>query len=512
MGDWDVVSQKPIGPWDVVAQSPIPEQPSVAADVAKSAGIGAVKGGIGLAGLPGDVQTAVRSHNPFDWLAEKYQAAFPEQAAANRALAAKVGRTSDIGEISLPTSQAIQRRIEGVSGDFYQPLTTPGLYAQTLGEFAPNAVGGGGTLGARLLRLMGPAVLSETAGQATKGTAAEPFARIASAVAGGGVGAFPKSAATAATPTIGQLKFASRAGYTHPEVAAVEIQPAAVASLAARIQNDLVGGAGSGFRPATTPKTFGIVDELDVPRGVTSVKIADLDSARMALGRLAREVDPVGRPTMESAAASRAIQGIDRFLGNLQQPDLLAGNAGRAVPILEAARQNWAAAMRAEDLGVRLTRAERQAAKAGSGSNIDNAIRQKVSAVLDVPQRSVGWTDAEKAAAESVVRGTPTRNALRKVGKLGVGDGLSLMMHAAAALPTGGASIPVAVGGTIARKVGEALTSREAQRLEEMLRQRSPLYRQAQGAAAARTATSRPPLTPMQRRLISAALALPATR
>jgi hypothetical protein len=488
------------------------EAPSVAADIAKSGGIGLVKGGLGMAGMAGDLGSAFG--RGADWVSEKLglpqgTGAAVTGAVRNAIIPAPMRLAMEATGAHFPTTQELTRGLESVTGPLYEPKTTAGRYAQTIGEFAPAAIGGPETLGARLLRVMGPAVASETAGQLAKGTALEPAARIGGAVLGGGRGAAPRSAA-AATPTVGQLKFAARAGYTHPEVAAVEIRPQAVSGLSAQIENDLVGGAGSGFRRATTPKTFGILDELDVPPGVTSVKIADLDSARMAFGRLAREVDAVGRPTMESAAASRAIQGIDRFLGNLQQPDLLAGNASRAVPILEAARQNWGAAMRAEDLGVRLTRAERQAAKAGSGSNIDNAIRQKVSAVLDVPQRSVGWTNAEKAAAERVVRGTPLGNTLRKAGKLGVSDGLSLMLHAAAAYPTGGASIPIAVAGTLARKGSEAITSAGARRLDEMLRQRSPLYRQAQNAAARQSASSPPRLSPMQRSVALAALGLPS--
>jgi hypothetical protein len=198
---------------------------------------------------------------------------------------------------------------------------------------------------------------------------------------------------------------------------------------------------------------------------------------------------------------------VDDFLVNLKQPDLLAGDAQKAAAILQDARGNWGAAMRAEDLGVRLTRAERQAAHSGSGSNIDNSIRQKVSAVLDVPSRSAGYSPEEIAQAEKVVRGTPTGNALRKVGKLGVSDGLSLLLHAGAAIPTGGASIPVAVAGTMARKASEAITSGQAARLDTMLRQRSPAYAAAQAALA----VPAPQRTLLQQRLIEAALARPST-
>ncbi len=456
-----------------------PTQPSPnLGGIAKQLATGAVAGTLGI---PGDAASLL--NKGIDWAAGK--------------VGLPVAPSSDVG-----TSDQIARGLEKATGVPLEPQNEAEAIARRVGGFASGAIGGPAGVGARLLRVLGPALGSETAGQLTKGTAAEPIARIAGAVAGGGVGALPK-AANAAVPAVDELKAAARAGYQHPEVAAVEIKPQAVSNLAFQIHSDL---AKDGFRPITTPKAFGVVNELQVPKGIASVKIADLDSVHKALGNVAREVDTVGRPTADAAAASRAVKRLDDFLGNLKQPDLLAGDASLAVPILNDARKNWGAAMRAEDLGVRLTRAERQAAKAGSGANIQNAIKQKVSAVLDVPQRSVGYSAAEKAQAERVVRGSPTENLLRKAGKLGFNDGLTLMAHAAAAVPSGGASIPIGVAGTIARKAAEKMTSTQAQKLEEMLRARSPL---AQQRAAAVPPPSRPRLSPLQRRLMASALALP---
>jgi hypothetical protein len=111
-------------------------------------------------------------------------------------------------------------------------------------------------------------------------------------------------------------------------------------------------------------------------------------------------------------------------------------------------------------------------------------MRQKIAGMLDVPSRSVGYSAPEVAKMEEIVRGTPARNVLRKVGKLGVDGGLSLLLHASAVAPTGGLSLPVAAGGTIARKIGEALTSRAGSDLSEMVRNRSPLSRGSQGVSA----------------------------
>jgi hypothetical protein len=123
-------------------------------------------------------------------------------------------------------------------------------------------------------------------------------------------------------------------------------------------------------------------------------------------------------------------------------------------------------------------------------------MRQKIATMLDNPARSVGFSAPEKAKMEEIVRGTPTRNALRKVGKLGVDGGLSLLLHAGTALETGGLNLPVAVAGTAARKVGEALTARSGQKLSEMVRSRSHLAKSnASLNAVQRALLANPPTT-----------------
>lgn len=144
-----------------------PDNTSVGGDIAKSAGIGLAKGAIGLAGLPGDL-TDLASKG-FDYLTG-YDTNSSVAPYANA-----------IG------SQNIQNKIEGYTGKFYQPKTTAGQYAQTLGEFAPAAIGGPETLASKLAtRVIAPAVASETAGQLTQGTPLETPARVAGALLGAG--------------------------------------------------------------------------------------------------------------------------------------------------------------------------------------------------------------------------------------------------------------------------------------------------------------------------------------
>ena len=72
------------------------------------------------------------------------------------------------------------------TGPFYQPKTIVGDYAQTTGEFLPGALlmPGGGLARSALRYGVLPALTSETAGQLTKGTAAESWARLAGAILG----------------------------------------------------------------------------------------------------------------------------------------------------------------------------------------------------------------------------------------------------------------------------------------------------------------------------------------
>lgn len=137
-----------------------------AADVGKSLGIGVAQGGIGLATLPGNVEQLGRMGIN----------------AASRGLGGSDLVSSDA---VLPTYQDAKGAIEGYTGEFYKPKTTMGEYARTIGEFAPMAATGGGGLAARAANVLAPAVVSETAGQVTKGTAMEPWARMAGAFAGG---------------------------------------------------------------------------------------------------------------------------------------------------------------------------------------------------------------------------------------------------------------------------------------------------------------------------------------
>jgi DNA-binding GntR family transcriptional regulator len=146
-------------------------------DIAKSAGIGVGKGLISLGGAAGDLSNFLAKGS------EK----------AGNFIAEKIGTepSPPSAETMLPTNESITKRVESVTGDFYKPQTTPGHYAETVGEFVPAAMAGPGGVARKVaLQAALPGVASEAAGQAAAGTAIEPYARAGAGIAAGLGGAF----------------------------------------------------------------------------------------------------------------------------------------------------------------------------------------------------------------------------------------------------------------------------------------------------------------------------------
>ncbi len=477
--------------------------PVTATGLAQQGGIGIAKGAIGLAGAPHDVNEASKSIGGL--IGDKIGISPETQAKIGSVYdtAAKVGALgplANLGANVTPGAASIRQAVEKVTGPFREAQNLPEKYAETAGEFLPGLLGNKGNILTGLAKnVLLPAAASETAGQATQGTAAEPYARIAAAIASPiaaekiAASRAASAAASAAIPTSQELKAAATAAYQSPEVKAVQLAPQAAHNLASTIENDALK---QGFRPieGSAKGTFSIVRELRPSQGTQSVNVDDIDSVRKALGRIAKQRDGIGQPTADATAASGAIRHIDDFLPNIKPADVVAGDATAAAAKLAEARGNYAGYKRSSEVDFRLNKADRQAARSGSGMNIENSLRQKIDQVKDY-----GLTPAEIAQRDSIVLGTGARNALRTVGKLGVDGGLSLMLHGGSALASGGATLPITIAGTAARKIGETLTRSQIRALNESIRSRSPLGQQ-QAAAI--------PVTPAQRLSLLKALLL----
>jgi hypothetical protein len=163
-----------------------PSAGDYAVDVAKSGGVGVAQGTIGLAGLPGDLQNIVKAIGDKIPGAQDFKNWISQfETPQSRKYAEKYGNRGDIGGAAFPSSRDIQGAVEGATGEFYKPQTTPGKFANTVGQFVPSAaLMGGGAYGMAANSLV-PGIASEAAGQAAQKYAPqyETAARIGGAIA-----------------------------------------------------------------------------------------------------------------------------------------------------------------------------------------------------------------------------------------------------------------------------------------------------------------------------------------
>lgn len=187
-------------------------EPSMAADIAGGIQGGVIRGAASLPGLPGGIlslmdqgadmlarQTVGRAVNAYktggqSWAADAQPSVAP-------------GRFSP--QAVLPGPDRTVKAVEGAIGETYRPQTTAGKYAASVGEMAGS--------GLRAVPALAAGLLSEGAGQATAGTAAEPWARAGGAIVGG------TAAAAAVRPATGAQQVARAAdGMTAQQVDAME--------------------------------------------------------------------------------------------------------------------------------------------------------------------------------------------------------------------------------------------------------------------------------------------------
>lgn len=152
------------------------------ADVGMSAAQGVQTGIQGIAGMAGDV--AQTTGDVAGWAAGK----LGFSPATQQTVSNVARRIAVPGLPSAPTSAKLKGAVESVTGPAYQPQTTGGKYARTIGEFAPAAIAGPGTALRRGATAVMSGALSEGAGQAAEGTGYETAARIGGALTGAVLG------------------------------------------------------------------------------------------------------------------------------------------------------------------------------------------------------------------------------------------------------------------------------------------------------------------------------------
>lgn len=437
-------------------QQPEMSMGAQAYDVLRSAGTGVRRGAEFLAGLPGDMENLVQGATGFVADQMGMDPAKIEQA--------KVMTQSTS---LLPDSQDVQQATTAAVGDYYQPQTTAGEYAKTIGEFAPAAIAGPGGVARKAAMAVVPGAASEAAGQATEGTDLEPYARAAAAILGGvGVaGSKGKAMSQLAkdAPSAEALQKAKTAAYDKLKQSGVVFDNRALNTEIVKTANNLTR---DGLQQALAPKTYSILSQLDdATKQGGILDFNALEAARKAAGRLVRSSDGE-----ERAAAAILRDSLDDFTANA--PLVNQGGMPRRefVALQKEARDLARRDIQQKVLSDILESSQDYAAgvEAGIRNQINSLLRSKRG-------KQLFRNPAEKAALRRVAQDRKTLQQLSRFGfDITGGSGNAALIPGATAITGAVTGNPLAVGATVAGSVAKVaspmLTKRALNKAQAIVR------------------------------------------
>lgn len=439
-----------------------PSMARTATDWATSAIRGLAKGAMSAAGQIGDVMDY--GARGVEWAAEKMGG--PQLTEEQHQRLSKMARP-------FPTTAENIEKLELLTGKLGKPQTEGGKYTEAIGEFGPAVAAGPGGVVRKTLQAIGGGAGGEYTAQKAKewlGPAAEPFARIAGAIPGLLVGGKIGTAVKKDTiPTMEALRDSKDQAYGAAKALPLQISRTGTDRLADSILGELKTEM---YRDYLAPGTFKAIEELRTPAGINAT-VADIDGVRRLLGR-------VGKDIKERDAVRIATNRIDEYLANIPQSHVVAGDPSAVSAIFRQARGDFAALSRAQRIEDALEAAKDAAGSSGSGANINNAIRQAIKRIKNNPNLVRGFSDAEIAQMEKIIRGGVISNSARMAGKAAPTGAVSALPTLLTFLSQGGnAAGLVAGGGLLGKAFGDYLTKRGVADLDKMVRSRAPLNRGA---------------------------------
>jgi hypothetical protein len=356
--------------------------------------------------------------------------------------------------------------MSAVPGSTYQPQTTAGKYAKTIGQMAPTAAVPGSPL-VRALRVVVPGIMSEAAGEATQGTSIEPYARAAGALAGGvGTGLGETLVAGVPDDSIAAVKQAASDAFQTVDNSGLRVKPEALQTLVSNIKSDLDDmGLNEKTMPVMAKKTFTALNYLQ-EAAQQPLSLQDLQMQRR-IADLA--YDPLNKT--DTAGGYVIKDNIDNFIkNNLMDPSNLQGVPDTAaINALSDARGLWSKAAQAQTIQDTINKAAAQSKVGGSSvfsPTFEQSLRTKFGA-LAANQRGMAQfpSDVQDAIKDVATGGDiiSARNVLRQIGQFapsnvvpGVAGAYELTSHPEYALP-------LMIGAQGAKIGATALTKQAAQ-------------------------------------------------
>lgn len=378
------------------------------------------------------------------------------------------------GTVAAPEQRGVVDKLFGLTGERYQ------TWPEKLVRGIAGAVETGGELTKK--------ALTGEYGPTGEKIAQEDPGKILAA-SSLGVGAAPaaslgKTAAIAAKesrlrtemPGVSENVASAKAAYKQIEDARLQTTPQATAEFSATTKAMLDDE--HLIVPENAPSTFRALDKIEKSDG----NIAKIMAMYSALGRVKPSAGT------DYAAASIVREQLGQFIENLTADQVIAGDPAFTKAMWDQARSTWRVAKNLETIEEAQMKGERRAAIAGTGANIQNAMRQRLNELLSSEKKSRSMSDEAKAKLEQIVMGTGTANVARRVGKFAPSGPVSAMGTIGADIIAGPkVATGVAAMALISKYFGEWLTRRQIRELEQLIKEESPL-----GAAAKKRIEAEP--------------------
>jgi hypothetical protein len=281
-----------------------------------------------------------------------------------------------------------------------------------------------------------------------------------------------------AAPARDELKAAAKSGYDAVRDAGISYNSDALASHIGDLRSQLLEE--HGIKDVTAPKAFDALStlEAETAKGPTT-NIRDVEIARRQLNAAAGDL----ANRTEGKAAANLKQGLEDFVSNPPQGAVPAGrfdDAIAAAGLMKDARGNAAAQFRADTLDKLKADTDIDALR---GADPAKAIKTRAAQILKSEKLSRGFSEDELGVLKEVVG---SGGVASKVGGILGGGGLGAVtagaQRGAAGLTFGGipggilgAASPLL--GNFAKSRGGANTQKALEAVNELVRQRSPMYR-----------------------------------
>lgn len=284
--------------------------------------------------------------------------------------------------------------------------------------------------------------------------------------------AAPPRPVHAPAPALEELRLAAQDAYTSADNAGVVISRDTMARIAREVKGEM---AEAGIDATLHPDSMAALNRLTAAGAEHhSLKGAEI------LRRIIKDAEASTKPA-DAQKASIMRDAFDERMEALGENDVIAGQPGLAMQILQDARQLYSRTAKGEDIDELFRRAELKAGANYTAAGIETALRQEFRALAMNRRRFRRFTAEEQAAIERVAKGGGLENAMRYFGKFAASSPLALFLSSGLGMMFGGpvAAVAAPIAGLAARRRAAQLTTKNANAASELVR-RGPtnaLYR-----------------------------------